>query len=318
VGPSYLASGVRQFRRPASGASGRPSSSLHSARCAEAIRGKDPEYPGWMIALPSDYSQMLLMAGHEALDLLGVGLVITDLGAQLLQANRTGKAILQARDGLSVDSAGVLRSSRGTSPTLAELLSALTMPPVAASNGKHTVAALRRPSGGAFTMFVCQPSTASFQGSVSGLTVPILLLDQARNNPAPSSLLSALFGLTCAESRLTNLLMDGVALQDCSEPLSISRNTLSFHMKNIFRKTGTRSQNQLVSLLFRSIALREASSSLPSQKSGDRKGHLRASGVSDQIKVKHETDCKRSSVNTIGSPFLGAACKLRVKTNFPT
>jgi DNA-binding CsgD family transcriptional regulator len=242
-----------------------------------------------MITLPSDYSQRLLMAGLEALDLLGVGLVLTDLGAQLLHANRTGKAILQARDGLSVDSAGVLRSSRGTSPTLAELLDRFAIPPTAAFNAKHTVGTLRRPSGGALTMFVCRPSTESYQWS-AGMTVPILLLDQARNNPAPPSLLRALFGLTCAESRLANLLMDGVALQDCCEPLGVSRNTLAFHMKNIFRKTGTRSQNHLVSLLFRSIALREFSSSLPSQRSVARMRQLRTSGVSDQIKDKHERD----------------------------
>jgi DNA-binding CsgD family transcriptional regulator len=265
VGSSYLESSVSQLPRPASDASGLPSGHLHSEPCAEAVQQKDPQYAGRVSTLPPDYSQMLLMAGHQALDLLGVGLVITDLGAQLLHANRTGKAILEARDGLSVDSVGVLRSSRGTSPTLAELLGRVTLPPVAGSNGSHTVAALRRPSGGAFTMFVCRPRTASIQWSVAGLTVPILLLDQALNNPAPPSLLSALFGLTCAESRLANLLMDGVALQDCSEPLGVSRNTLSFHMKNIFRKTGTRSQNHLISLLFRSIALREDTSSAPAR-----------------------------------------------------
>jgi DNA-binding CsgD family transcriptional regulator len=258
---------------------------------------------GRMITLPSDYSQRLLMAGIEALDLLGVGLVITDRGAHLLHANRAGKVILQARDGLSVDSAGVLRSSRGTSPTLAELLGRLTMPPTAAFSANHTVAALRRPSGGAFTMFVCRPNTEILQGSVAGLTVTILLLDQAQKNLAPPSLLSALFGLTGAESRLANLLMEGEALPDCSEPLGVSRNTLSFHMKNIFRKTGTRSQNHLVSVLFRSIALREASGSLPNPRSGARKRPLRASGVSDQIKDKHETDWKTSPREHDRLPF---------------
>jgi DNA-binding CsgD family transcriptional regulator len=299
VGPSHLASAVNQFPRHAGNASSRPSGRLHSGGCADAVREKDSEYTGRLISLPSDYSHGLLMAGLEALDLLGVGLVITNLGAQLLHANRTGKAILQARDGLSVDSAGVLRSSRGTSPTLAELVGRLAIPPTAALSAKHKVGTLRRPSGGALTMFVCRPSTASYQWS-AGMTVPILLLDQARNNPAPPSLMRALFGLTCAESRLANLLMDGVALQDCSDPLGVSRNTLSFHMKNIFRKTGTRSQNHLVSLLFRSIALREASSSLPSQRLVARMRHLSTSGVSDQSKNKLERDARPGTPVPLG------------------
>ena len=47
--------------------------------------------------------------------------------------------------------------------------------------------------------------------------------------------------------------MQGLTLVDCSERLGVCRATGAFHLKNLFRKTGTQRQIELLSILFRSV-----------------------------------------------------------------
>lgn len=270
---SHPASNFNRLARLTRGASGLSPASVDPGSCAQIIAGMEPERARQTpraVTLPDDRSQHLLTAGLEVLDLLGIGLIIADVGCHLLQANRNARVILEARDGLSVDGTGLLRASRGTSPTPAELLGRAMAPPIAGFPADHPIATVRRPFGGTFTMIVCRPAMSTLQRSRDGLVVPLLLLDQAGYNPAPQPALRAIFGLTNAEGRLANLIMEGVGLQACGELLGIRRNTVAFHLKNLYRKTGTRGQNKLVSVLFRSVGLATGASSSPESNVGSR------------------------------------------------
>jgi DNA-binding NarL/FixJ family response regulator len=57
------------------------------------------------------------------------------------------------------------------------------------------------------------------------------------------------YGLTAAETRLASMLMEGLALEQIATRLGVSRNTLRSQLRQIFRKTGTRRQAELVSRL---------------------------------------------------------------------
>ncbi len=63
--------------------------------------------------------------------------------------------------------------------------------------------------------------------------------------------LSAFYGLTPAETRITQALTQGRKLTQIAADLGVSRSTIAFHMRNIFQKTGTSRQAQLVALLLR-------------------------------------------------------------------
>jgi DNA-binding CsgD family transcriptional regulator len=64
-------------------------------------------------------------------------------------------------------------------------------------------------------------------------------------------LLSRLFELTPAETRLLRAIARGDELRDAAEQLRISVHTARSQLKSIFRKTGRRSQSQLMALLNR-------------------------------------------------------------------
>jgi DNA-binding CsgD family transcriptional regulator len=57
------------------------------------------------------------------------------------------------------------------------------------------------------------------------------------------------FGLTPAEVRVALLLKTGLAISDIAGALRVQRNTIRFHLKNIFLKTGTHRQAALVAFL---------------------------------------------------------------------
>lgn len=59
------------------------------------------------------------------------------------------------------------------------------------------------------------------------------------------------FGLTAAEFRLANLLMQGLAPAEAAGRLGITTNTVRTQLRGLFDKTGTRRQPELVALLHR-------------------------------------------------------------------
>lgn len=61
--------------------------------------------------------------------------------------------------------------------------------------------------------------------------------------------LSVTFGLTPTEARVAMALTSGKAPAQIADQFGISRTTVAFHLRNIFQKTGTRRQAELISLL---------------------------------------------------------------------
>lgn len=59
------------------------------------------------------------------------------------------------------------------------------------------------------------------------------------------------YSLTPREREVTNLLLDGNSTSEIVETLSISHNTLKTHLKNIYRKTNTGGQTELILLIWK-------------------------------------------------------------------
>ena len=58
-----------------------------------------------------------------------------------------------------------------------------------------------------------------------------------------------MFGLSHAESRLANLLLQGYSLKEAGEMLSVTDSSVRFMSKTIFRKTGVNGQSSLMRLM---------------------------------------------------------------------
>lgn len=198
-----------------------------------------------------------LVAGWEALDLLNIGVIVTDGCRQLLFANHTAEQLLLARDGLQVSREGVLVSlSQGSNPSLKELVQQITHASVEQQEARDAVLAVQRPSGRKPLSLLVRPlrstlgcSHAAVSGILFFLSDPELPLRDTETR------LRQLYGLTSCEARLANLLMEGKTLHESCDHLDIRISTARMHLGNLFAKTGVQRQSQLVSLLWKSVGM---------------------------------------------------------------
>lgn len=65
----------------------------------------------------------------------------------------------------------------------------------------------------------------------------------------PETLLMGLFGLTPTEARVAGALAHSTRAADVAAELGVSQTTISFHMRNLFQKTGTNRQADLIALI---------------------------------------------------------------------
>jgi DNA-binding CsgD family transcriptional regulator len=229
-------------------------------QCAAAIAGIESLGDVNMGVLFDEYSEsrplQLLMAGFEALELLNIGLIVTNSAGHLLLANRTAEQILKSRDGLELTPSGCLATSKGKNGPLGELGQQAGKIPLPGSAKNEAVLALQRPSGKRpLTLLVRSANRKASAPDNGGPATLVFILDPELPVEAAESELRQLYGLTAAETRLANLLLEGNTLEDCCDQLGIRRSTACSHLQHLFKKTGVQKQSQLVSLLFKTIGL---------------------------------------------------------------
>lgn len=87
----------------------------------------------------------------------------------------------------------------------------------------------------------------------------VLIVDPERRPVLASDMLRQLFGLTKAETAVAQLALKGEGLGPIGEQLQLSRDTVKTHLGNVFCKTGTHRQAELVRLLLAvTVELRQA------------------------------------------------------------
>lgn len=92
------------------------------------------------------------------------------------------------------------------------------------------------------------PLRQAVAGAPTGLVALVMIADPASQS-SRTQVLKALYGLTPSESRIADLLMQGLAIREISARLHITWETTRFQTKRILAKTGTKRQSELIRLL---------------------------------------------------------------------
>lgn len=79
--------------------------------------------------------------------------------------------------------------------------------------------------------------------------VLVFLSDPSSKPASRAAVLRALYGLTPAESRLADLLLQGYEVREAADHLRTTLETTRFHLKRVLAKTGTRRQAELMRLM---------------------------------------------------------------------
>ncbi len=189
-------------------------------------------------------------ATRRVLDHLPIGVILVDANARVLSMNACAEEIVNQRDGIAADRNGVRTTSGEDTATLRTLIAEAAASGEAGKSdtvGAMTVArtSMRR----SFWVLVTGLRGRLAREMGSPAVVALFISDPERRHEIPAEALERFFGLTPAEIRLLEALVNGMSLEDASAEFKLSKNTLRTQLHQIFRKTETSRQSEVIKLV---------------------------------------------------------------------
>jgi DNA-binding CsgD family transcriptional regulator len=201
-------------------------------------RGTDPSRPTIQVGEPKPVSPEIYADVLAAIDLLNLGILVLDVEGRIKFANRAAKALLQG---------GQDRSQRGAA---FDRIRAATARGDGAE-GCFTLSTANRKS----LIVLSVPSHNDDPGT--GASSSILFLDDPTAQPELDLRpITRLYGLTRAETRLLQALVRGERVGTYAKAAGITLNTAKGYLKQLFSKTQTRRQSDLLRLVLGTPLLR--------------------------------------------------------------
>ncbi|MEE4380077.1 MAG: hypothetical protein V2J55_21530 [Candidatus Competibacteraceae bacterium] len=201
-------------------------------------------------------------AAMSALDQIPMGVVVVGMDASVLFANATARAMAHSLNGFVFRNDKIWgTSSEDTQRLHSEIRRVTNSVYDDAYTGDSTgIVQLTRTLGSALYVRVQAVIKGEDAFRKMDFTQPVGILfisDPDEPDETIPELLQRMFGLTPAESRLTESLVRGCDLKQTQTDLHISENTARTHLKSVFRKTDTSNQAELVKLVVTSPAWRK-------------------------------------------------------------
>lgn len=186
--------------------------------------------------------EVTLAALAAALDRLAIGIFLIEETGEVRMTNEAGRQLIGRADGLSLTSAGLLPRFAGSSRSMKTALAT-----VLRDAGASRTLAVEREEG---HPLILQLSSLGLPGSNARHAIA-LVVDPDRQADISAEVLASLFGCTATEARLAAALVAGKRLEEIAEEFGVKQTTVTFHLRNLFQKTHTHRQADLVALLIR-------------------------------------------------------------------
>ena len=193
-----------------------------------------------------------LMGADEALNRIAVGVFLLDSERKVLFRNRRADELLDERDGISLSRELLLRGGKPQQTQALRDIIDRAMARLATGNRQGSEAvALERDSGKRPLVAVACP-LGKGPAAAGEPVVGLFVTDPQWRSSDAAQAVAQLYGLSPAETRLALALVRGLRLDEIAEEFGLSRNTVSYTLKNLFRKTETDRQADLISLFIAS------------------------------------------------------------------
>lgn len=192
----------------------------------------------------------------ELLDHNPAAVLLLDDRHRVVYINRSAAALQSTGDGVRISPSGLNLPRKRDNDDLRSLVTRA----IAAGTSKSSAGGMMRavrPSGKRPYSILVTPVSRRYP-ALSTLQPAVCVMitdpDQPRT-PLPASHLRAVFGLTDAEARLADRLASGDELRVAAARLGITYGTARARLAEIFQKTETHRQVELVSLLLAMVAV---------------------------------------------------------------
>ncbi|WP_026758792.1 response regulator [Sediminimonas qiaohouensis] len=184
----------------------------------------------------------------QALDLITLGVMLVDEKGKRLHANRTAQEMIAAAEYIALRGDDI---GSPDPPSDRALRNAVSKALQAARAGQEKVVGV---------MLHCAADPRSVSALVCALPertgdtdgaarVALFLSAPGARQRVPEPLLMDLFGLTPTEARVAAALASSTRAADVAVDLGVSQTTIAFHMRNLFQKTDTNRQADLIALI---------------------------------------------------------------------
>jgi DNA-binding CsgD family transcriptional regulator len=185
-----------------------------------------------------------------ALDAMSTAAFLVTATGHVQHMNQRAAALVEKGDGLRLEGTALTASN---STECARLRSFISGAASAGRSGTHIA------PGGALNISR-QETQRSLHLTVlpvpedrrSMVTIPcalVLVSDPSVSPKSRAAFMRMLYGLTPTESRLADLLLEGLEVRGTADRLGITIETARFHLKRVLAKTGTRRQTELMRLM---------------------------------------------------------------------
>ncbi len=185
--------------------------------------------------------EVTLAALAAALDRLSIGIFLLEESGEVRMTNEAARRLAAAADGLSLTPAGLVARSASTSRSVRAAL----------GNALRTS---DRPTRWLWKEARAARWCCSFLHQLPGSNARYavaLAIDPDQQADVAPEVLASLFGCTSAEARLAAALVAGKRLEEIGEEFGVKQTTITFHLQNLFQKTHTHRQADLIALLVR-------------------------------------------------------------------
>jgi len=190
---------------------------------------------------------------EETLNLLATGMALVDRDCRLLLANRSASRLLDSGDGLALRYGRITAARREQVDSLRDLVDGVCTGTGIDEDEGAGVMTIDR--GDSMRPLSIKVAPVQLNSSDDGSRVAaVFIRDLEIRQSVPPEVVAKLFGLTFAEARVVAELVKGKRPQEVADDLGVSLNTVRNQLKQIFSKTNTGRQSELISLVLSSAA----------------------------------------------------------------
>jgi len=222
---------------------------------AEDLAYADPLVPHLARAYRIHAERRQERALAEAIDRFPTGLLLLDARGHVVRMNRGAEQILEQDDGLSLHDGALHAHEPAENLRLRQALTAVADGAGASGGGDGTVLAVSRRSGRRGFPLVVAPLRGPREETTQADAVAVVYVSDLESGVVRRrEALRELYGLTEAESRLVEHLCQGFSLEEAADARGVTMNTARSQLKQVFAKTSTSRQSELVRLVLSGVA----------------------------------------------------------------
>lgn len=186
----------------------------------------------------------------DGLERLQHAVFIVEGSGRVIFANRAARNVADERDGLSIARDGLAAAAQTERSALRSLVDEAVRTSKGEGDGSGGAMRISRPSMKRPYSVLVAPLPLETEIGTPGLAT-VFVSDPERAPRTSEEIARRLYGLSEAEARLATALVETSSVERAADNLRITRGTARWHLKRIYRKTGTSHQAALVGRFLR-------------------------------------------------------------------